>query len=126
MCFYFFFQAEDGIRDYKVTGVQTCALPIFPEMAQTNSDDANAANGGEMPQFEKGQLRKEIEDAIWSQPKGFVTDPIKIAQPAGFYIFKVEEHQKAGLAEFEEVQTEVENALFRPKMEPAMRDYLTK
>src|SRR5256885_8099535 len=26
--FFFFFQAEDGIRDYKVTGVQTCALPI--------------------------------------------------------------------------------------------------
>src|ERR1022692_3819660 len=25
----FFFQAEDGIRDYKVTGVQTCALPIW-------------------------------------------------------------------------------------------------
>src|SRR5688500_20092634 len=28
-CFFFFFQAEDGIRDYKVTGVQTCALPIW-------------------------------------------------------------------------------------------------
>src|SRR5256885_6408145 len=26
---YFLFQAEDGIRDYKVTGVQTCALPIW-------------------------------------------------------------------------------------------------
>ena len=26
--FYFFFQAEDGIRDIGVTGVQTCALPI--------------------------------------------------------------------------------------------------
>src|SRR5215467_1754897 len=26
--FFFFFKAEDGIRDYKVTGVQTCALPI--------------------------------------------------------------------------------------------------
>src|SRR3989454_11625806 len=26
--FFFFFQAEDGIRDYKVTGVQTCALPV--------------------------------------------------------------------------------------------------
>src|SRR5256885_15478368 len=26
---FFLFQAEDGIRDYKVTGVQTCALPIF-------------------------------------------------------------------------------------------------
>src|ERR1039457_6979549 len=28
MWIFFFFQAEDGIRDYKVTGVQTCALPI--------------------------------------------------------------------------------------------------
>src|SRR5256885_6944991 len=28
---FFFFQAEDGIRDYKVTGVQTCALPISAE-----------------------------------------------------------------------------------------------
>src|SRR6266566_5850255 len=27
---FFFFQAKDGIRDYKVTGVQTCALPISP------------------------------------------------------------------------------------------------
>src|SRR6266540_4906683 len=28
LCFFFFFQAEDGIRDRDVTGVQTCALPI--------------------------------------------------------------------------------------------------
>src|SRR3712207_8033013 len=28
LCFFFFFQAEDGIRDMGVTGVQTCALPI--------------------------------------------------------------------------------------------------
>src|SRR5699024_11462194 len=30
MSYYFFFQAEDGIRDRNVTGVQTCALPISP------------------------------------------------------------------------------------------------
>src|SRR5476649_3031100 len=30
MIFVFFFQAEDGIRDHCVTGVQTCALPILP------------------------------------------------------------------------------------------------
>src|SRR5690606_40227027 len=29
----FFLQAEDGIRDFHVTGVQTCALPIFPPPA---------------------------------------------------------------------------------------------
>src|SRR5260370_3068944 len=33
--FIFFFQAEDGIRDSSVTGVQTCALPIF----ETNDND---------------------------------------------------------------------------------------
>src|SRR5438445_5000435 len=30
--FFFFFQAEDGIRDIGVTGVQTCALPIFADL----------------------------------------------------------------------------------------------
>src|SRR3990167_5915513 len=29
LCCFVFFQAEDGIRDLTVTGVQTCALPIF-------------------------------------------------------------------------------------------------
>src|SRR2546430_11122585 len=29
ICLFFFFQAEDGIRDLTVTGVQTCALPIL-------------------------------------------------------------------------------------------------
>src|SRR5256886_3562008 len=32
-CFFFFFQAEDGIRDLTVTGVQTCALPIYRGMS---------------------------------------------------------------------------------------------
>src|SRR5690606_39702724 len=34
---YFFFQAEDGIRDFHVTGVQTCALPIFASAIATPS-----------------------------------------------------------------------------------------
>src|SRR5256885_5180120 len=40
--FFFFFQAEDGIRDYKVTGVQTCALPI--EERGIGSADRHAAS----------------------------------------------------------------------------------
>src|SRR5690348_17774861 len=32
--FFFFFQAEDGIRDGRVTGVQTCALPISPKSSR--------------------------------------------------------------------------------------------
>src|SRR2546421_7055887 len=38
MFFLFFFQAEDGIRDLIVTGVQTCALPISSRRRHTRSD----------------------------------------------------------------------------------------
>src|SRR5207245_7906996 len=39
MSFYFFFQAEDGIRDATVTGVQTCALPICAERDRPRRDN---------------------------------------------------------------------------------------
>src|SRR5207253_4730494 len=35
LVFFFFFQAEDGIRDGHVNGVQTCALPIYPRIPWT-------------------------------------------------------------------------------------------
>src|SRR5256885_1678339 len=41
--FFFFFQAEDGIRDYKVTGVQTCALPIWLEFPSNKRIIVNLA-----------------------------------------------------------------------------------
>src|SRR6266566_7328831 len=45
-CFFcFFFQAEDGIRDYKVTGVQTCALPILSPYRTTRSSPTLPATG---------------------------------------------------------------------------------
>src|SRR5215813_7478236 len=37
MCVFFFFQAEDGIRDADVTGVQTCALPIYWTSSSLNT-----------------------------------------------------------------------------------------
>src|SRR5690606_41007783 len=48
----FFFQAEDGIRDFHVTGVQTCALPIFFDEAHLLFDDAPQA------------LREKIEQVV--------------------------------------------------------------
>src|SRR5438105_8983686 len=42
---YFFFQAEDGIRDPLVTGVQTCALPIFVEQKEAHKADASLKKG---------------------------------------------------------------------------------
>src|SRR5258708_25796663 len=44
--FIFFFQAEDGIRDDLVTGVQTCALPISPTIKAVKVHMHNAASPG--------------------------------------------------------------------------------
>src|SRR5690606_363488 len=40
-CIFFFFQAEDGIRDFHVTGVQTCALPIYGNVIYDRENDSD-------------------------------------------------------------------------------------
>src|SRR5699024_11752669 len=42
---FFFFQAEDGIRDRNVTGVQTCALPIYGETVEFNDIKSSEERG---------------------------------------------------------------------------------
>src|SRR6266436_1914521 len=63
---FFFFQAEDGIRDVAVTGVQTCALPIYPSpAADANShllsSNLSAISGGEVENKMKESRRKFLK-----------------------------------------------------------------
>ena len=96
----------------------------FDELAKNNSDASSAQQDGYIGAYEKGKLRPEIEKTVWDQARGFVTDPINVGN--GFLILKVEEHQKAGLAGFEEVQAEITNKLFSPRFAPELRRYLTQ
>src|SRR5256885_12235247 len=73
-CF-FFFQAEDGIRDYKVTGVQTCALPIFAVLYPVPTLNRRFAGDGHFagPAFGIDPFRIEsrvpIKDFLRVEPK---------------------------------------------------------
>ena len=96
----------------------------FPEMARDNSDAVTAKGYGELPPFKKGELSKLLEDQVWSQPKGYVTDPIKI--DAGFEILRVEDHQKAGQADLADVENEIMEKMYEPRMAPKVREYLTE
>jgi parvulin-like peptidyl-prolyl isomerase len=97
----------------------------FGTLAHDNSDAETAQDNGELPvPYKRGMLKKEIEDVVFKQDQGYVTDPFK--QPNGFLILKVDEHYKQGLQAFDAVQDEVMDKLFRPRMEPAVREYLTK
>src|SRR5688500_3922422 len=73
---YFFFQAEDGIRDYKVTGVQTCALPIFertpPELSADIVDRGIVITGG-------GSLLRNLDKRLREEtglPVSSAEDPL--------------------------------------------------
>src|ERR1019366_8397196 len=66
----FFFQAEDGIRDWSVTGVQTCALPISAQplgglqdaarpLGRTHRDDVDAARLG------RRRSPGDARDSVW-------------------------------------------------------------
>src|SRR2546430_13418472 len=76
-CVFFFFQAEDGIRDLTVTGVQTCALPIYAvsavdgvteahivledHFAATTINDGVAARAGFVATFD-GEAENELHE----------------------------------------------------------------
>src|SRR2546421_9329488 len=53
--YFFFFQAEDGIRDLIVTGVQTCALPIS-RLSEIKAQTIATLTGGEPPRWTADQV----------------------------------------------------------------------
>src|SRR5262249_56456974 len=63
----FFFQAEDGIRDWSVTGVQTCALPIFAEHRPRRVLDVGWGDG-EFAEWCARRLTVEVvtvDQSVW-------------------------------------------------------------
>src|SRR3989442_7129746 len=64
-CFGFFFQAEDGIRDADVTGVQTCALPIFYEKSLVDVSDVAEATGKAQGGFYPGMTELCKVGSTW-------------------------------------------------------------
>src|SRR5690606_39566317 len=70
ICVFFFFQAEDGIRDFHVTGVQTCALPIYaPEAVPVWSDDERvrgwlSAHGYVLDETDGLWIARHLDDRV--------------------------------------------------------------
>src|SRR5205807_6268296 len=86
--FFFFFQAEDGIRDYKVTGVQTCALPISNRSMLCGND--SSCNG-------QAHTRTAHEVSLIFSPIEFVKDHglLKIVDP-GTVVGNAGRHRVSG------------------------------
>src|SRR5699024_11234924 len=71
----FFFQAEDGIRDRNVTGVQTCALPIFKNVFYDPLLDALDIDNAQIGWLVSAYA---ITATICYLPSGFIADRIRV------------------------------------------------
>ncbi|HUO36250.1 MAG TPA: peptidylprolyl isomerase [Candidatus Acidoferrum sp.] len=96
----------------------------FNELAKRYSEGSTAKDGGELGTFQRGQLSKQIEDAVFKLDKGHITDVIQTK--TGFEILKVEAHYIAGLQPYEKVQDDIMNRIYMQRVQPALRDYLAQ
>ena len=96
----------------------------FDDVAKKNSDGPTAAQGGDLGEFKRGTLAKELEDKTFVMKPGDVSDVIRTKQ--GFVILKVTEHHDAGVPPLSEIEPRIQDALYMRKLQPALREYLTK
>lgn len=98
----------------------------FSDLARANSDDPETAReGGQLPPTQRGIMRPEIEAKVFSASKGTVLDPI-LVDKVGYVVLRVDDRFEAGQETFDEAKEEIQSILSRPKMEPKVREYLTK
>jgi peptidyl-prolyl cis-trans isomerase SurA len=96
----------------------------FSVLAKRYSEGSTAQENGALGEFQRGQLAKQFEDAVFKLDKGQFTDVIQTK--TGFEILKVLDHYQAGLQPLAKVENEITNILYRQKMQPAMRTYLAQ
>jgi peptidyl-prolyl cis-trans isomerase SurA len=96
----------------------------FEDVAKKNSDGPTAAQGGDLGEFKRGTLAKELEDKTFAMKPGEVSDVIRTKQ--GFIILKATEHTEAGVPPLNKIEPRIQDALYMQKLQPALREYLTK
>jgi len=96
----------------------------FAALAKSASGGPTAADGGDLGEFKRGQLAKVLEDQTFGLKAGDYTEPVRTKQ--GYVILKVTEHTPGGVPPLKDVENQVEDAVGMAKMNPALRDYLTK
>jgi peptidyl-prolyl cis-trans isomerase SurA len=96
----------------------------FEQVAKKFSEGPSAAQGGDLGEFKRGTMARELENRTFAMKPGDVTGVIRTKQ--GFVILKVTEHTPAGVPPLPAVQVNIQEALYYQKLQPALREYLTK
>ncbi len=96
----------------------------FEELAKQYSDGPTSAAGGDLEYFKRGTLSKDLEERVFAMSPGEYTEPVRTNQ--GWVVLKITEHQTAGVPPLKEVENRIQEQIYMIKMQPALREYLTK
>ena len=96
----------------------------FEAVVKKSSNGPTAEQGGDLGYFKRGMLAKALEDKTFAMKPGDVSDVIRTKQ--GFVILKVTDHTEAGIPPFQRVEPNIQEALYVKRLQPALRDFLTK
>jgi peptidyl-prolyl cis-trans isomerase SurA len=96
----------------------------FDDLAKPAPTDPNAPKIVVLGEYRRGMLAKDFEDKAFALNAGEHTQPIRTKQ--GFIILQATQHNPGGAGSFKNVEPQVEEALFLERMQPKLREYLTK
>ncbi len=97
----------------------------FAELAKEYSKDAsNAAKGGDLGYFGKGEMAKEFEETAFGMKAGEVSAPVKT--DFGYHIIKVADKKAAKAAVYEDHKDEIKESLFDQKIQTEYPNWLEK
>ena len=96
----------------------------FKSLAKEFSSGPTAKDGGDLGDFKRGALAKVLEDQTFGLPAGGYTEPIRTKQ--GYVLLKVMQHTPGGVPPQQQVEGDVEQAVYMDQMKPALRQYLTR
>jgi foldase protein PrsA len=95
----------------------------FAELAKEHStDSSNAANGGDLGYFGKGEMAEEFEKAAFGMEINAISEPVKTE--FGYHIIKLVDKKAAKAADFDEHKVEIKDMLFDQKIQAQYPNWL--
>jgi peptidyl-prolyl cis-trans isomerase SurA len=125
-----FFRIDPGVAQPQVDVVHARATRVlqearngsdFADLARLHSEDATAANGGDLGYIKRGQALPEFEEVIFTMKEGDISNVIRTSN--GLHIVKVETFSIGSDRPFTDTKAEIERRLLQEKIEKRFQDW---
>ncbi|MCM0755573.1 SurA N-terminal domain-containing protein [Desulfovibrio aminophilus] len=115
-------EAQKAEASIRALAAKAKAGADFADLARRNSQDAGAANGGDLGWFGRGAMVKPFEDAAFALKKGEISEPVRTE--FGWHLIQMEDRHEAGPMSFDEVKDQIKRQLAEDRASEKISDLL--